>query len=917
MIKRIHSMIMALFMAFTLCFVPLISGCSESGKLADENRYTVAQWLSIVEDGFGMNYYTNQEPVMQNVLRDDSRFDTVQVAVEWGLISADDGLDLDSKVTKEFCADTLVRAINFSNSGSEKISDESKINPKYLESVKVALNNGIFSLNSGKFEPTKVLEKQDADLAFDIAHDKWVNFTFDESYNHSTVRDNVINFGGVDSGVAELAPISPSDYFIEYSGSRDFFAGGSYSDTTTKTVTFKAGAVPDGLTEGSVLSFPYNDVIPMDFAVVVDSVVTNADGSVTVKTHNAELYEIYESLDIRGTEQVNFDGARVFGPNGTEILPASNSKPLSKQGGVVWDDSRPGMYIPGSQPIKTKKLNGEKIKFEIDLDDIFTVVVEIEGEEVELSLEAKLSGKDDPVETKIALNQTFAASISEDVNIKWPNWFEGRILPSIDNAYIKCNFNSHNKTTLSRKQEAEKKLKDVDLKKLYEEFAEKVKSSKISNSKLGQAFSKKICSIALGPYGLTFDLKLQLSLEGELTFTTDLNGCFGIEYRNKHLQGIGDLKIDRRIDLSGKIEASLFGGFAYTLLGKTVADVGGSLGLGAVAKSSLFQKSAIEGVYDAECALPMSVFCGESPQDTGEMSFKTGLYVESGGIDTCLDFKLYPVLKLQACTKGCLLRDALGIGLEVEFLNENHAFFNLHWENGAGMVESCTREAGEAPDITVGKDLKLNLPEDRECVRLYVGEEYKNLKITEIPNGISVDEVTVSVDNTNVVNAECLLNKPEGWSAGASSSVTITKDSTNINGEFYIKEPSKGNADHFILTGLSDGTAKLTISAGTYSKVVDVIVGNGGIEKVTEGRFVVSDTTLILKGTESKKITIESAPEEYSIADFSFTSSKSDVATVDQAGNVVAQNVTGSTVIYITSSDGKYQGACMVTVIAE
>lgn len=928
MIKRIHSMIMALLMAFTLCFVPLISGCSESGKLADENRYTVAQWLSIVEDGFGMDYYTNQEPVMQNVLRDDSRFDTVQVAVEWGLISADDGLDLDSTVTKEFCADTLVKATNFRNSGFEEISDESKINPKYLENVKVALNNGIFSLNSGKFDPTKVLDKQEADLAFDIAHDKWVNFTFDGSYDNSVVKDNVINFGGVDSGIAELAPISPSDYTIEYSGSRDFFAGGSYSDTTSKTVTFKAGAVPDGLTEGSVLSFPYNDVIPMDFAVVVDSIVTNADGSVTVKTHNATLLDVYETLDIHSTEDVNFDEARVFDANGVEILPASGTTDLSlDRKGVYIDDSRPGMYIPGSAPQIMKTGVKNKNTYEVDLGGGFKVTVTTNGDEISLKLNAVLAkGKNGS--TSLSLSESFSSSVTKSIDWKGPTW--NHWLPRIESALFKCDFKTKSNVTLSAKASNSKdeiELKDINsadgqlLSELYEALASVAKSDMEANSKIKQSCSKKICSVALGPYGFNFDVRLKLSLEGTISFSLDLNGTFGAEYRDGHLQKIGKLDVKRQLDLSGKAEATLFAGISWGLLGFTVIDIGADFGLGAAAKMSMFQKSSIEGVYDAECALPMAVFCGETPQ-SNEATFENGIHIDVGGIDTCLNIKIYPILNLAVCTKDCLIGDILGVGMELKILGEDNPFFNLHWENGSGWSDSCSRGASNAPDITVGSDLKLNLPEDRQVIRLFSDEEYKELKITELPKGISADEVTVSVDNGDIVNARCLLSEKDGWLADImKKSKLVVKTGTvqdvSTKSEFYFKEPSKKDMDHFILTGLSDGTAKLTISAGTYSKVVDVIVGNGGIEKVTEGRFVVETSTLNLKGTQSQQIIIGSLPEGYSLADFEFKSNKPDVATVDQAGNVTAKNIRGNARITITSKDGKYEGGCSVNVIPE
>lgn len=914
MIKKIHSLFMGLVMAFTLCVVPLVSGCSAFKKKQDENVYSAAEWLGIVEDGFNLSYYTNPEPVMQNVLRDDSRFDTVQIAVEWGLIDVDDNIDLDAPITKEFCADTLVCAMNFTDPETADISDADKINPDYLENVKIALKNGIFSLDSGKFNPTKKLTREEANLALETAHEKWVNFSFNESFDNSVVQENVVNFGGLSETVA---PVASSNYSISYSGSKQFFSNGVYSDDTTKTITFKAGEKPEGVKVGSVLCFPADEVVPMDYAVMVDSITENADGSVTLNTHNAAFEEIYQDYTVRTHETVNFDNMRVFAPDGTEVFPRASTAPMMNTGSRQKMNLR---YDPNSS-YSSLSLIGVDREFEIDLGDDLKATISSNGSEVKVKLSAEIELSKGKFE--FSQEQSFSVDIDSDYDIGW--------FLNIKKAYAKCTVKSKNTTELGvsidneskiNGEKEEEKLAKEDFAKLYEKLARQATDVNSIAKKGSNSVSKRLFDIPIG-HGFFISGRLNLSLEGKITITLETDSVFGIEYVKGNLRPIHDFKVDKKIDLSGKAEAKVFLGVTWQAFGRTIADLGAYVGVGATAKSTLYHMSVSGSEFDAVCAVPMALAVGTLPAGDGLAFSKATNIGTAEGLFSCLEIKAYPIFTAELCTKESVIGKYIG-GLSCEFLGEDNPFFKVHWDDGK-RVDECERGITDTYDIEVGDKLELNLWENNKLV-MTVGEENTDLKIRTLPKGLTVRDVSISVEDPSVVTAECLINQinqdvssnpfMNPFEDFGLKKVTVRKavEGDKVKADFYIKEANAHDTDHFKLTGISDGVTKITVKAGTFSQTIDVVVGNGGIKEATTTRLILSDTMVVLQPNASHKIGITAAPEGYTVADFTFSADNSEIVSVDSTGIITAHADSGSTIVYVTSTDGKFKTACMVMI---
>lgn len=899
--KRINSLFLTLVMTLT-CVLPFLTACSP--KSAADGTYTAAEWLSKVEDGFNLNYYTNDEPVMQNVLRDDPKFSIVQTAVEWGLMDVEDNVDLDAPITKEFCADTLVCAMNFTDPAAVEIKDEDKINTSYLENVKIALENGVFKLESGKFDPVKKLSKEEADEAFDIAHDKWVNFSFTESYDKSVTKENVVNLGGLSE---EVSPIVKSDYSVEYSGSRQFFSGDQYVDNTTKTITFKPDKIPEGLKAGSVLSMPADEVVPMDYAVVVDSITENEDGSVTVNTHNAELADVFEEYNVQMHEDVDFSKARIFGPDGTEIKPDTpQAVPMMNTSSLM------------SLSLDRKALSSKNKSYSLPLSNKADVKIKVNGTRLICTIDYNDTIKGNNSSCKVGAQ--FIGDIGANIDYS----FDGGLF-YVNKAYAKCTLDTNTKTTLSINADAEydmtRLLKDDDkaLSDFYNGFSASLTDQQSASKTAGRAMSRKLGEIVL-PYGFTLVLRANLSIEGKLTITFNTAATFGFNYRNKKIQAIHDLENERSADLSGKIEATLFGGLTWSPLGFCIADCGVLFGVGAVTKTTIFHKSMVEGEYDEVCALPASL--GSGSDFSGDIRLSGYSLETSDQYARCFDLKVYPILNLELITHDCFIGKFVK-GLNYQVFGEDQAFCDLHFED-SGLADGCTRGITNTVNIETGKDLELNLNDPNKIV-VSVGEEYKGLKIKTLPEGISTSDITVSVADPDILHAECLINtewgkmfgkEPKSFMEKMAQSMMENKSLNELmaNVDVYYLSGVKKDIDHFSLTGLSDGVTKLTVKAGTFSKTIDVVVGNGGIKEASVSRFVLSDTLVNLTGNGSHKLSVTTAPEGYTMADFSFSSDNPEIASVDSTGVITAQNVTGSTIVYVSSNDGKYTSACMVLV---
>lgn len=900
--KKIASTTMA-FVIMLLCTVPFISGCRRSEK----NAYTVTQWLDVVERNFGMDYYTEPEPILQSVFTSSPDFDTIQIAAEWGLISPEDVPELDSYITKEFCADTLVTAMNFTDTATVDITDFDKIDPSYVENVKIAVENGVFSLDNGKFDPKAELTKGEADVALTAAYDKWINFSFNGvEYDESVVKENVVNLGSLDENIS---PVADCDYKVDYSGSTDFFGeDGQYTDNTIKTITFQKNDMPD-ISAGSVMTLPADDVVPMDYAVVVESVSENDDGTVTVHTRNAELEEIYDEIKIQKSEVVDFSDAVFYAPDGTKIEMMDGEPEPMMFADEDAQIEKLGLYVPGNG-LKTEKTASVKGSKTIDLGDGLEATFYVKGEEIGVKL--KLENKSGDVTASVETSAKLTLKIDSKVDLGFFR-LKSALLKASSSQEVSTKF----KYSLKKSGGINESTKrNCVLKELYNEFGKLVNEGKKAGGLVGKAYCKKILDISLGN-GFHLALRVGMNVEGELEFTLGASEAFGVEYVNGKLRKISDFSTKQDLSLSGKFEATLSPALTWQLLGRTIADAGAEGGLGVKLSSKLYESNEVSGEIESECGFPYLITAGIAENAGLPINMSKAEIVTKENIQSCLDFRVYPIFKLFVCSGSSLVGKYVG-SIEVSILGEDNPIYVKHWESDNGVVADCSRGVSESYDIETGKDLTLNLKDLNKLV-LYVGEEYTNFKIATLPKGLTVDDVKITVEDPSVLGAEKLMSIKKTKAGDRKIKVTMKNklNDTSLEGEVFYKDFSKDVKDQFKLVGLADGTTKLTVSAGNYSKTVEVVVGNGGLVKAETGRFSLKDTSMNLNGGSGGRIEITSFPEGYDMSGISFTSSDPSIASVDPSGNVTGGNVSGSAIITVSTNDGLYSVSCLVNVIAD
>lgn len=121
------------------------------------------------------------------------------------------------------------------------------------------------------------------------------------------------------------------------------------------------------------------------------------------------------------------------------------------------------------------------------------------------------------------------------------------------------------------------------------------------------------------------------------------------------------------------------------------------------------------------------------------------------------------------------------------------------------------------------------------------------------------------------------------------------------------------------ITANSEGkaTIKVTTEQGRYTDTCEVLVYEndligGAAEKKVTG-IVISKSSLNMKKGQKEKLDASVVPETATFQGISWTSSNTDVATVDQKGNVKAVS-SGIAVITAKSEDGGYTATCVITV---
>lgn len=894
MIKRIIAAVLAGSL-WVGCVLPSLTGCS-GGK--SDDSYTVAEWLDKVETDFNMLYFTSEEPYFANVTAENEDYDTVQIAAEWGLVDPSQGIRLADKVTKEFAADTLVTAMAFDYDVDAGITDADKITDP--RAAAIAVNEGVFTLDgSGKFDPKKTLTREEADAAAATAHDKWTHLTYDESFDKSVVKEDIINLGGIP---AEKSEVAPAIYTVEYSGNLNVIdENGHYADNSTKTLTFAPGQ-NIGLKVGSTLTLPADSQTPTPFAVVVDSITENADGSTTVQTHNADMTDVYESINVQFSQQLNMDDAVVYDMDGNRLSGGvEQSENVRYAGGSVLSTGT-SEYSRDYLKVDAKSSASGKIQLMDGLWVTFgksdkTISVGVEAEKKDGTGKIKASVCDD-----LTVNLDFEI---RDVSID-DLWNGGKFYARMVASFTDKKTDSVEFSLASNTLGKDKtKFGFDDLSQLYEMCNEFVQTEKSAFDKL--KIEKNIYTFVIPtPYGdVQIPISVKVSVSGKITVTVENKVSSGLEWNYGKFRPITDHESSATTELEGKFEACLSAGVGWGKFNVQVINLMLDLGIGGKINTKIFKLDAATGGILEQCALATGIFGGGSGVNQDVVSSP------ENNVQVCVDGKLYPVVRLTLCSSESLL-GKLGCSISIDIVGESSPFLNWHLESDNGFVDNCTREPGMSYDIKEGSNIELTTP----TVTLAVGQDYDQLRVSTLPKGYSAKDLVFESENSNIASAENLIGTESKQKAEMKRSIKIfgNEVTDKYSLTMYKKYGHDDNAQ-VKLIGVADGVSILKVSTkdGLYSTECKILVGNGGIKERTANAFVIETYSLVLTPGASSQIVVKAAPDGYDMTDVTFKSNDESVATVSTSGTVTALS-TGQTSITISTTDGKYTSSCMVFV---
>ncbi len=274
-------------------------GGGTATNMSSDGEITKAEWLDMVNEAFG--------------IQADENKDDIENAKEWGLIKADEDIDPNSKIDKEFAARTLMMAGGFVD---ENATDE--------EIMQAAEQNGILS-GSGELNP------QDAAESLNEAHHQWANQTFDY---HENIQ--------YQEGVQDFSQVSESK---------------SIDLIESENKVIMPNSCAGSIQKDTVFILPPDENNKDGLAMKALNVIDNGDGTSTIISCPATLEEVYQDLEFSGGFSPNIDDIELLDENAKisrgsiqDVCEKSDEPYEIRQLGSIGYDEEPELQQLASLP---------------------------------------------------------------------------------------------------------------------------------------------------------------------------------------------------------------------------------------------------------------------------------------------------------------------------------------------------------------------------------------------------------------------------------------------------------------------------------------------------------------------------------------------------------------------------------------
>lgn len=667
-VKRLISFCLVIITTFV--GTGILSSCAKQNSVYITN----AEWIAMIDEGFGMNSYNESKPYIKNVTADKPYFDAVQIACEWNVIDKNQLFEAEKPLRLSYALITLVNCGDFVDN---KSSDDEKIS--------YALGN--FKVRDIKLRKSKLRKKIDKVIAKELlesAKNAWSNYKYLTCKEDISYAENVTDFSKGDNAI--------TDYTISDNGSIAIPKRSINSNIESKSGTNDKKSIE----KGDVYILPSNGKVLGTNAYKADE-VTEDDNNIYIKNSDEELdlYDIAQDIDVEESFSPTADKTIVYDGNGEMISSGNN---IVSNDMEYLNENGPEISILGLSNNENSKDCATKVSHKFKVED-YSVNLEydLNGK---FDLKAKIENKKEYSKTS-SLTKGISVGISDlDVTQK-VDYKHFKLKQALMKVNYKTNVSVYGKYSNEKNGVFAPKMSNGNGKYLTNLKKAVLKDKDYSNG----AKTIKICSLdvwSIGVCRLCLDVNLQIKIDGTVTLSVTQNGSKGAEYKNGNLRLINTGGKDVNVEVKAKVEGTIGIGPALYVVGLKKAIIGVQIkfGVGMVAsltihiadsENHLIEESSsfnnvnfedLEKVTSRGTTTDVNVI-KQIAKSQGrvyrtEMSGEVNLH-----FDTCIDMSAYAILKIEL-TDTSYAAKLLGgkITTSWEILGEKNAkFLNIHIEH--------------------------------------------------------------------------------------------------------------------------------------------------------------------------------------------------------------------------------------------
>lgn len=756
--KRIIAMLLVVISIMTS--LTSLSGCSKQ----NEQTLTIGQWLGMINTAFGMESFTNDEPYISTIGKNDEYFNTVQIAAEWEVI--DENQVINPRETLKW-KDALVTLINAGDFISKKATDTQRID--------YAINN--FDKNIRTYWMDRYIDVASATNLLIIAQEKWANRTYDTPVEKVQYSKQVKDMSGSDIKVVQ--------------------------DNPSENKLILSGEGASKISEGEVFVLPStnNSLSPKGYKA---ERIVKENGVTTIETGEIkELGDFVDELYIENTFSPDLTQAEIYDGNG---------KLVRTQGNVI-----PQAYNLNEEPkivnlLATSNLNGNIVPLADKTDFSF------ETESCKVNVSIKSDGLSAKIEVPFSENWKGYYEV-ELSNFKVTNkidysWF------TLHSAEVKVDYTTKNSIGINREILKKEAVFAPKWSNGNGKFLTNLKKSVWKNNKNSKgAKIIKLGSINIASIGVasfSVDVIAKLNVDGSLEVSCTETGCKGIEYKDGNCRIINTSDKDTDVKFRCNAEGTVSITPTVNAFGFAVIGFKGEVGLGA-------ESSATLHLVDPDNHLLEEISTSDIAPEAYEETTPIGLSADveeikklanlQGGtyeketnnvnlhLDTCIDINVYFILKIgiEETTMAGKLLNGINITKEWEICGSNNSkICNLHIENFDFISafknisfftdkDQCTQKykpfEGESETDSKEKN------KDQNNKKVSFGEvltissmkeilmpnKESTISVVQLPKGYELKDVIYNSSDMNIVSVD-KNGVITGRSEGSTTIVVSTKD---------------------------------------------------------------------------------------------------------------------------------------------